>query len=286
MKKILITGASGFVAQYLKKLFERDKVFLTDIAGKNVIECDITDKKQVRRLIEDTLPDEIYHLAAIALPGNENRDLVNRVNVNGTLNILEAAHEFCPEANLLLVSSGYVYGNCTKPMKETDPTNPEGIYAQSKLEMEHQALLKFPSLNIYIARPFTHSGNGQGLGFFFPDMAKKIEAAKAGKSPVIEVYNPETLRDFSHVKDVVAGYKLILAKGKVGEIYNVCSNQSYDILSTFKKMAKEAGLTNYKVKKIKHGVVLDLLGDNSKIRQLGFKPKYSVTKIIKEFIKK
>jgi GDP-4-dehydro-6-deoxy-D-mannose reductase len=286
MSKILITGANGFVAKYLKDLFKKDEVFLTDLAGDQVIKCDITDKQAIYDLIHTTCPDEIYHLAAIALPSMKDRDLVYNVNVNGTLNLLEAAREFCPKAKILLVSSGYVYGNCKTPAKETDPTSPEGIYAQSKLEMERQALEKFSTLNIYIARPFTHSGKGQSLGFFFPDMAKKIGEAKKETSPIIEVFNPESKRDFSHVKDVVSAYKLILEKGKTGEIYNVCSNKFYDILDTFEKIAKQAGLKNYKVKKIKHGIVLNLLGNNSKIKKLGFKPKYGTDKIIKEFITK
>ena len=285
MKKVLITGANGFVAKYLKDLFKNDEVFLTDVSGDDLLKCDITDKQAVYDLVHDICPDEIYHLAAIALPGNENRDLVNRVNVEGTLNILEAAREFCPKAKILLISSGYVYGDCKATAKESAPVNPVGIYAQSKLEMENQALEKFPNLNLYIARPFTHSGYGQGLGFFFPDMAKKIEAAKKEDIPVIEIYNPESKRDFSHVKDVVRAYKLIMEKGIPKEIYNICYGKAYDVLEIFEQMAESAGLKEYKVKRIKHGVVIDLIGDNTKIKKLGFSPQYGVSEIIKEFVR-
>jgi len=283
MKRILITGANGFVAKYLKDLFKKDEVFLTDISGANVMKCDITSPEQVRDLIKKTKPDEIYHLAAIASPRAEDAGLVSNVNVGGTLNILKAVKKIKPEAKILLVSSGYVYGNCKKPAKETDLANPEGIYAQSKLDMEREALASFADLNIYIARAFTHSGKNQSLGFFFPDMAQKIANAKKIKKPQIEVYNPQTKRDFTHVKDVVAGYKLILEKGSVGEIYNVCSGKSYNILEVFEEMAKQAKLKDYSVKKVKHGVVLDLLGDNSKITKIGFRTQHSINEIIEEF---
>ena len=283
MKKILITGGGGFVASYLKDIFKSEKVFLTDIAGKGVEKCDITDKKSVFRLVEKISPDEIYHLAAISMPRVEDKKLVERVNVQGTLNLLEAVRKFSPQAKVLLVSTGYVYGNCKRPATEKDRPRPIGIYAQSKLEMEKQALKKFPDLNIYIARPFTHSGKNQGLGFFFPDTAKKIAEGKKQSNPEIEVYNPQTKRDFSHVEDIVSAYKMIMDKGTPKEIYNICSGKSYNILKIFEDMTKRANLKKYTVKRIKHGVVLDLMGNNSKIKNLGWKPEYDIDKIIDDF---
>lgn len=283
MKKILITGANGFVAKHLKNLFSNDEVFLVDISGNDVIRCDITDIKAVDALLAKTKPDEIYHLAAIASPRNEDRALVHRVNVDGTLNILSGVKKYCPEAKVLLVSSGYVYGNCLKPATEKSPTNPTGIYAESKLEMEQEAVKQFPDLNIYIARPFTHSGRGQNLGFFFPDMAKKIFEAKKQANPKIEVFNPQTKRDFAHVDDVVSAYKLILEKGVSGEVYNICSGKAYEIHELVRKIAQKAGLRNYDIKEIVHGVVLDLLGDCSKIQSLGWKTKKGIGDIVSDF---
>lgn len=283
MKRILITGANGFVAKYLKDLFKEDEVFLTDISGDDVIKCDITDKNDVYALINKTNPDEIYHLAAIASPRNEDRELVMKVNVTGTLNLLEAVREFCPKSKILLVSSGYVYGDCNKPADENAPTKPKGIYAESKLEMEKQTLEKFPNLNFVIARSFTHSGKNQQKGFFFPDIAAKIKLAKESGSNEIEVLNPDNKRDFTHVKDVVRAYKLIVEKGKRGEIYNICSGEANEVVAIFEKMAKASGMENYKIKGVQHGIVLDLVGNCDKLKKLGFKHKYSIDDIIKDF---
>lgn len=282
--KILISGANGFVGRYLKESLAKDEIYPVDLTGKGILSCDITDKNAVAKLIGQKLPDQIYHLAAIASPRVKDRELVNSVNVQGTLNILEAVRKFCPKTKVLLVSSGYVYGNCLKPATESSATKPIGVYAESKLEMERQALKKFPDLCIYIARPFTHSGKGQGLGFFFPDMAQKISVAKKETAPVIEVYNPETKRDFSHVKDVVLGYKLIINKGNPGETYNICSGKTYKIIDVVKEMAQKSNLDRYTIKEIKHGEVLDLAGSNKKISALGFKAKLDIKNIISDFI--
>ena len=283
MNKILITGGNGFAASYLKDLFSKDEVFLTDLKGEGIIPCDITNAKEVQKLIEKIKPDQIYHLAAIASPRIEHQDLVEKVNVGGTKNLLTAVRKSCPNAKILLVSSGYVYGDCKTPAKETDRINPLGAYAESKSKMEKLAQLEFADLDFYIARAFTHSGKGQSLGFFFPDVAKKISDAKATSNPVIEVFNPNTIRDFSHVKDIVRGYKAILEKGKVREAYNVCSGKAYKVMDIFEKMVKAAHLKDYQLKKIEHGIVLDLLGDDSKIKTLGYSPKYTVEDIIRDF---
>lgn len=282
--KILISGANGFVGRYLKESLAKDEIYPVDLTGKGILSCDITDKNAVAKLIGQKLPDQIYHLAAIASPRVKDRELVNSVNVQGTLNILEAVRKFCPKTKVLLVSSGYVYGNCLKPATESSATKPIGVYAESKLEMERQALKKFPDLCIYIARPFTHSGKGQGLGFFFPDMAQKISVAKKETAPVIEVYNPETKRDFSHVKDVVLGYKLIINKGNPGETYNICSGKTYKIIDVVEKMIKRAGISSHTIRTVKHGIILDLAGNCSKIKKLGFKPKFNIDELIAEMI--
>lgn len=283
--QILITGASGFVGQYLaNELKETGTLFLTDVKkSRGIIPLDITRSSEVGKIIKKFKPDEIYHLAAISSPQVKDKALVEKVNVTGTLNILQGVRKFAPQAKVLLVSSGYVYGNCKKPATEKTPPRPNGLYAKSKLKMEREALKKFPDLNIYIARPFTHSGKGQPLGLFFPDMARKIAIARGQRDPEVEVYNPQTKRDFTHVKDVVRAYKIIIKKGVRGEIYNICLGKSYEILDLVKKMAKRSGLLSYKIKKIKHGIVLDLMGDNAKIKKLGWRAKFDVEKIIDDF---
>lgn len=283
MKKVLITGANGFAASYLKRLFKSDNVVLTDIAGTGLIRCDISDREMTLKMIGKTLPDEVYHLGAISSPQVTDESLVEKVNVVGTLNLLEGIKKFVPSAKVLLVSSGYVYGDCKKPATEETEPHPTGAYAESKLKMEQEALKNFPDLQIFIARPFAHSGKGQRPGLFFPDMSHKIFEAKKHTNPEIIVYNPQTKRDFTHVKDVVEAYKLIIEKGIVSEIYNICLGKSYLIRDLVEKMAKQYGLSNYKVRNIKKGKAIDIIGDNLKIKQLGWRPKYDVSQIIKDF---
>lgn len=285
--KILITGGNGFVAGYLKKICARDKVILADKKrGKGIVALDITQLAQVGRLIKKYQPEEIYHLAAISTQKFKDKKTIEKVNVQGSLNILRACQKYSPETKILLVSTGYVYGNCQKPAKETKKPNPQGLYAQSKLKMEREALKKFPDLKIYISRSFNHSGAGQPLGFFFPDLAKRISDYKKSKLNELEIFNGEEKRDFLHVKDVIKAYRLILKCGKPRQIYNVASGKAYKIKDITAQMIKKAHLKNPKIlPKEKPSDVKVLVGNNSKLKSLLWKPKFQISKIISDVLK-
>jgi len=287
MATILITGGNGFVAGYLKKICTRDKVILADKKrDKGIVALDITQLPQVESLIKKYQPDEIYHLAAISTQKFKDKKTIEKVNVQGSLNVLRACQKYSPQAKILLVSTGYVYGNCKKPAKETKKPNPKGLYAQSKLKMEQEALKKFPDLKIYISRSFNHSGAGQPLGFFFPDLAKKVLDYKNKKTSELEIFNGEEKRDFLHVKDVVRAYRLILKRGKPRQVYNVASGKAYKIEDITAQMIKKAGLKNPKIiKKQRPSDVKILVGDNSKLKSLLWKPKFQISKIISDVLK-
>lgn len=287
MKTILVTGGSGFVAGYLKDVLAPDNVVLADKnKSSHIREIDITDKSQVDDLISDLRPDEIYHLAALPYTWSKDMDAIFKVNVEGTLNILRAVQEFSPKSKILLVSTAYVYGNSNKLIHESDSTNPAGFYGESKLEMEKRALSEFPDLNIYIARSFNHSGSGQKAGFFFPDQNKKISEFKKGNLAEIEVVNPDSIRDFLDVCDVVRAYKLILEKGKPREIYNVCSGKGEKIGELVEKLIIKSNIKNPKIKISVNPSIKKLVGSNEKLKSLGFKPRYSIDDIVEQFVVK
>ncbi len=77
-----------------------------------------------------------------------------------------------------------------------------------------------------VARPFNHIGPGQNPGFLVPDAAQQIIACEKGGQSEISVGNLDAKRDYTDVRDIVRAYRLLLEKGKGGEIYNICSGKS------------------------------------------------------------
>lgn len=224
--RAFITGGGGFVGGHLA----RHLVSCDDDVTSVDQECDVTSAARVKHFLDANTPDVIYHLAALTHVGDSWADPVGftRVNVLGTKNLLDVAHDVVPEAVVVLVSSADVYGVVSEqdlPIHETLRTAPANPYASSKLEAEHFAheAWRERRQRVIIARPFNHVGPGQSTKFVIPALASRLLAARASGATSIPVGDLSTRRDFSDVRDVVRAYRLLATYGRSGEIYNIAS---------------------------------------------------------------
>jgi len=138
---VMVTGGRGFIGRSLGKLLRRQRyrVISVDVtpvtAGADEILCDIGDLAELRNLFQRERVDRIVHLAAI-LPTAAQREplLATRVNVQGTVNLLELAREF-QLRRFVFGSSVSVYGTCPpdQAVRETDRASPEDLYGVAKL---------------------------------------------------------------------------------------------------------------------------------------------------------
>ena len=288
---VLITGSTGFVGPYLIKELKSFgyQVTGTAVSGDADYLLDITDKKAVADLIRKLKPDLIVHLAGFSSVKEsfKSPELCMKVNVQGTGNLLDAVKEYVPVARILIISSSEVYGN-TKitPTKEIARLNPQNPYAESRVAQEEQ--VKNSGLNWIISRSFNHIGPGQPQGFVASDFASQIAKINKDKqvSPFIYVGNLSAQRDFTDVRDVVAAYRLLLTKGKLHNIYNVCSGKAIRIENLLKKLLKfskvkiEIKVDKDKLKPIE---VKKTHGDNSKLKkELKWRPKVSIDKTLED----
>ncbi|HSW47919.1 MAG TPA: GDP-mannose 4,6-dehydratase, partial [Candidatus Saccharimonadales bacterium] len=155
MKKVLITGATGFVGGHLtdylaaKKEFEIFGTSLTDSLKNDKIQIekiDLTDFNQVLSLIQKIKPDQIYHLAALTSPGESFTKSTQVVlsNISIEMNLLNAMREIeLISTRFLVVSSAEVYGMVPKsdlPIDENTPLRPSNPYAVSKIAQDYLGL--------------------------------------------------------------------------------------------------------------------------------------------------
>lgn len=243
MKKVLITGAGGFVGSYLIKEFQKEnyKIIACDINKKEAVDSsikyydvDILNKELVENIMEQELPDYLVNLAAISSVGlswNIPSKTIE-VNVVGTLNLLDAVKKYCPNCKILLIGSSEEYEGKDTPLKETDTINANNPYGISKVAQENFAKLykeKY-GLNIVCTRSFNHTGIGQLDTFVIPSFCKQVaEIEKTNKPGKIYVGNLSAYRDISDVKDIVKVYKKLLENDTNELIYNVGSGKSYKI---------------------------------------------------------
>ncbi len=301
--RALITGVNGFVGEYLTAyLKSKDyEVYGTDIVERgmsglsNFVQADLLDEKSTLDVVADTQPDCIFHLAGQSNVGLswQQPALTFRVNVAGTVNMMDAVRKAAPKARMLIIGSADQYGTVAPelcPLKEDMTINPQSPYALSKALQEQSAqfYIKHFGLNIVLVRAFNHIGPGQRPGFVIPDFASRIARIEHGLLDRLEVGNLSAARDFSDVRDIVRGYYLLMEKGRCGEIYNIGSGKFTrvsDILNLMLSYSKTAIKVVEDPSKMRPSDAPLIYGDCSKIKSdVGYEPEYRIEETLKEIL--
>ena len=277
--KVLITGGAGFVASHLVRELTTAgyDVWLTDCQEAdlpNYRQADLTDADAIFKLVDDVRPDAVVHLGAISfVPDAANdRKLLERVNVGGTQNMLNAlAAARLPRRcrdlpQFLFVSTAQVY------MRKSS------AYAMSKMSGEAMVFhYCHEGLDGVIARPANHTGPGQSEKFVVPSFIHQALEIKAGHRRYFTVGNLDSVRDFTDVRDVVRAYRLLLEKGVATGVYAIGATNYLSMRELLVKVAKMVGVpVDYKVdpmlwRPMDASVELD----TTPIRELGWEPQFT-----------
>lgn len=276
-KRALITGLAGFTGHYMVAELAAAgyRVFGTAMpsetaASPDTFKVDLLDRAAVSAMVEEVQPHVVVHLAGIAFVAHANAELIYRVNVVGTRNLLEALAA-CPHrpGAVLLASSANIYGNAAVPViDETVTPAPANDYAVSKLAMEYMARLWMDRLPIILARPFNYTGVGQAENFLLPKIVSHFRRG----AREIELGNLDIARDFSDVRSLVRSYRGLLdatpAAGWADPAFNICSGHSTSLRSVISMMEEIAG---YKIDVrvnpafVRSNDVLTLTGSRAKL---------------------
>lgn len=252
-KRILITGAGGFVGRRLAHALSGE------ILAGGALLCwtrkslphpceavDVRSRDDVERSVRAFSPTHVVHLAAQSHVPTSFHDPFGtwEVNAMGTLYVLEAVKRFVPDAGVLVVGSSEVYGGAFRrisPVGEDAPLEPLNPYAASKAAADLMANQYAASgLRVVRCRPFNHIGAGQGEGFVASTFAAQIARIEVGmQEAVLLVGNLDAKRDFLHVSDVVQAYLCILERIQdlpAGVVMNLCSGTVYSIRDILEKL--------------------------------------------------
>lgn len=309
MKKILVTGADGFIGSHLVEelinLGYHVRAFVyynsfsnwgwLDTFSNNILKKveiftgDIRDPNGVRNAMKDI--DIVYHLAAlIAIPFSyHSPDTYVDTNIKGTLNVLQAAREN-NTSRVIITSTSEVYGTAQYvPIDEKHPLQGQSPYSATKIGADRLAESFYRSFNlpVTIVRPFNTYGPRQSARAVIPTIISQLLAGKTE----IKLGSVSPTRDFNYIKDTVNGFIAIAnSDNTIGEEINIATQKEISIKQLAEELIRQINpkakiVTDDKRLRPEKSEVNRLLGSNEKIKKLtGWQPSYSFEKGLEETI--
>ncbi|WP_092453664.1 NAD-dependent 4,6-dehydratase LegB [[Clostridium] fimetarium] len=309
MKKVLVTGADGFIGSHLTEALVKegyDVRALTfynsfnswgwldslpnDIKKQIDIRCgDIRDPNGVRTIMEDV--ESVFHLAAlIAIPFSyHSPDSYVDTNIKGTLNVLQAARDL-DTGRVLIASSSEVYGSAQYvPMDEKHPFQGQSPYSATKIGADRlaESFYKSFSLPVTIVRPFNTYGPRQSARAVIPTIISQLLSG----IEEIRLGSLTPTRDFNYVKDTVKGFiEIEKSDNAIGEEINIANQEEVSIGELAKELIKQINpkaKIKCEMERVRPGKseVTRLMGSNQKLKLLtDWSPDYSLSEGLKETI--
>lgn len=309
MKKVLVTGADGFIGSHLTEALVKQghkvKAYAyynsfnswgwLDTLSKEIMKevevftGDIRDPNGVREAMKGM--DDVFHLAAlIAIPFSyHSPDSYVDTNIKGTLNVLQAARDL-ETSRVLVTSTSEVYGTAQYvPIDENHPYQGQSPYSATKIGADRLAESFYRSFNmpITIVRPFNTYGPRQSNRAVIPTIITQLLAGKEE----IKLGSLTPTRDFNYVKDTANGFiELSKSLNTIGEEVNIATQQEISIGELAEELIRQIN-PNAKIVceeerlRPKNSEVNRLQGSNEKIKRLtDWRPQYTFEQGLAETI--
>jgi len=292
MKKVLVTGADGFIGSHLVeellnlgydvKAFTYYNSFNSwgwlDTLSKDILKeveifaGDIRDPNGVRESMKNVT--DVFHLAAlIAIPFSyHSPDSYVDTNIKGTLNVLQASRDLNID-RIIITSTSEVYGTAKYvPIDENHPFQGQSPYSASKIGADRlaESFYRSFSLPVTIVRPFNTYGPRQSARAIIPTIITQLLSG----TKEIKVGSLTPTRDFNFVLDTVNGFIEIWKSNKtIGEEINISSGVEITIGDLLNKLiqiinSKAIILSDEERKRPEKSEVNRLLGSNKKLKEL------------------
>ncbi len=268
MKKIIgITGSSGVLGNYFIKKYSKYQF--------DIFEGDITLKKEVNEWIGKTNANCIFHFASKVPIDFVKKNYKNslKVNYTGTKNLVDNIVRSKKKIWLFFSSTSHVYETKERKLKEIDNLKPISLYGKTKNKAENYLLkiAKKNKIKICIGRIFSFTDKNQKEPYLIPSLIKKINNKK--KKIFLKNLNHE--RDFCHIDDICRAMNILMKKNCVG-IFNIGTGKSVNLYDIVKFINRNKKTIIYKKNMVKTKLVANI----SKIKKIGFKPKFGIKKIL------
>jgi UDP-glucose 4-epimerase len=299
----LITGGAGFIGSALGAHLREEghEVFVLDdlsfgrraLAGVVVahfFKADICDRSACERVLREVDPQWVLHLAAIHfIPYcNEHPLEAARINLIGTMNVLDAAATGRSLEQIFVASTAAVYPIADGALAEDHRTGPMDIYGITKLGTERIASefqLK-TGTPVIIGRFFNAFGPNETNPHLFPEIQRQVLAS----TRTLKLGNLDPKRDYIHTEDMSRAISALLEKGLKGcEIFNIGRGIEYsvrEIVAAFERQLGEKLTIEVDPARVRKMERMHLLADVSKLKRVtGWEPKWDIDEGVRTLLK-
>ncbi len=277
MKKLLVTGASGFLGWNICNSAKKDWEILgtvfshpVEFSGIKIIQVDLRNFKELKRIFQEISPDAVIHTAAATDPNHcqKNHAETHKINVDASLNIAGLCADY--RIPCVFTSTDLVFDGLNAPYCEEDPVTPINIYGEQKVLAEEGVLKRYPDAAV-CRMPLMFGDPGLVASSFFQSMIKAIRDGREFWLFVDEYRTP--------ISGKTAAQGLFLALEKVKGVIHLGGRERISRYNFGLLMKDVLGIQKAKLIRCKQKDIImaaprpqDVSLDSSKAFALGFKP--------------
>lgn len=313
MKKVLITGITGFAGSHLmdyllqntdyeiyglKRVNSRLRNISHALDKITLLDGDLLDENSLIHILKKVMPDQIYHLGALSwvTPSWTMPAVYMQTNAIGTIHLLEAMRVTGCKARVLTSATPEEFGDVPPellPITEETRIKPINPYAASKVAQDMICITYHASyqMDIVRTRAFNHEGPRRDIHGAIASFAYQIaKIERKMQEPIIKVGNLAATRNFTDVRDTVRAYYLAMEKGISGELYLIGTEQIHtmkEVLAMLMQLSPMADKIQIEIdpERVRPTELMTFIGNYSKFQlATGWKPEYPLKETLQSVL--
>jgi len=298
--RALITGITGQDGYYLSRFLKKRGYTVfgllryasceRPIPDVHILRGDMLDVGSLESAVYKSVPNEVYNLAAMSHVGHsfETPSYAMQVNAVGTVNLLEVVRK--TGAKFYQASTSELFGTQLPPQSERTPFHPRSPYGVSKLAAYWATVNYRESYGVFACNGilFNHESPKRGIEFVSQKVCRYVKSVLNGNKEKLKLGNLDAIRDWGHAEDYVEGMWLMMQQTKPGD-YVLATGEGRSVRELLETAFGLHSLNwkdyvEFDESLLRPSEVPALIGDSSKMREIGWKPKIGFVEMIEEMI--